>query len=133
MIACQNKRNTELTQNYADNFGTASSGNLHRKTIKSRFSIQFSAAKVLLFYIHNKTLRKLLFFATFRRVSIFDYTNNWSIVTEFCISNKLLVFTPKVLINVRYTAFIMLFSRTNTSRLRTNSAFKLARSCISSL
>ena len=40
-----------LIKDNADNFGTASSGNLHRKTIKSRFSIQFSAAKVRFFWI----------------------------------------------------------------------------------
>ena len=56
---CQNKRNTELTQNSADNFGTASSGNLHRKTINSRFSIQFSAAKVQLFFETNKFILQI--------------------------------------------------------------------------
>ena len=49
MLTLKLKTTRTLIEDNSDNFGTASSGNLHRKTIKNRFSIQFSAAKVRFF------------------------------------------------------------------------------------
>ena len=59
MLTLKLKTTRTLIEDNSDNFGTASSGNLHRKTIKSRFSIQFSAAKAQLFFETNKFILQI--------------------------------------------------------------------------